>query len=60
VYSEYTGYVREIAMAQTENIYNTILAIYQRADERNINNQLAAIELAEKRIHDMMLVKSTF
>jgi len=60
VYSEYTGYVREIAMAQTENIYNTILAIYQRADQRNINNQIAAIELAEKRIHDMMLVKSTF
>ena len=60
VYSEYTGYVRELAMAQTENIYHTILNIYKRASERNINNQLAAIELAEKRIHDMMLVKSTY
>jgi hypothetical protein len=47
-------------MAQTENIYHTILNIYKRAADRNINNQLAAIELAEQRIHDMMLVKSTY
>lgn len=60
VYSEYNGYVREVAMAQTENIYQTLLNIYQRADERKINNQLAAIELAEKRINDMMIVHSTY
>lgn len=60
VYSEYTGYVREIAMAQAENIYQTILNIYQIASEKSINNQQAAIALAEKRIHDMMLVKSTY
>ncbi|MBL7812784.1 MAG: Glu/Leu/Phe/Val dehydrogenase [Bacteroidetes bacterium] len=60
VYSEYTGYVRERAMAQTENIYNTILDIYNLAAEKHINTQLAAIQLAEKRIHDMMRVHSTY
>jgi leucine dehydrogenase len=60
VYSEYTGYVRDIAFAQTENIYNTILDIYKLSDQHNINTQLAAIELAEKRIQDMMRVHSTY
>ena len=60
VYSEYNGYVRESAMAQTEDIYNTILAIYGKADAANVNNQAAAIMHAEKRIHDMMLVHSTY
>jgi len=60
VYSEYNGYVREIAMSQTENIYNTILDINKMADTLNVNNQIAAIKHAEKRINDMMLVKSTY
>lgn len=60
VYSEYTGYVREKAFAQTENIYNTILDIYNIAAEKNINTQLAAIELAERRIQSMMRVHSTY
>jgi leucine dehydrogenase len=60
VYSEYTGYVREQAMAQAENIYKTILDIYTLADNQNVNNQQAAIKLAEKRIQDMMLVHSTY
>jgi len=60
VYSEYTGYVREQAMAQAENIYKTILDIYALADSQNVNNQQAAIKLAEKRIQDMMLVHSTY
>jgi len=47
-------------MSQTENIYNTILDIYKMADVHNLNNQQAAIKLAEKRINDMMLVHSTF
>ncbi len=59
VYSEYNGYVREIAFAQTENIYNTVLNIYSKADEDNINTQLAAIKLAEKRISDSMYLQST-
>jgi leucine dehydrogenase len=60
VYSEYTGYVRENAMAQTENIYQTILDIYGLASAQSLNNQQAAIKLAEKRINDMILVHSTF
>jgi leucine dehydrogenase len=60
VYSEYNGYVRENAMSQTENIYNTILEIYKKSERENVNNQQAAILHAEKRIHDMMLVHSTY
>ena len=60
VYSEYNGYVREQAMAQAENIYKTILDIYSLADAQQVNNQQAAIKLAEKRINDMMHVHSTF
>lgn len=58
VYSEYNGYVREIAFAQTENIYNTVLDIYKKSEEDNINTQVAAIKLAEKRINDAMYVQS--
>ena len=58
VYSEYNGYVREIAFAQTENIYNTVLSIYSTADSDNINTQLAAIKLAEKRVNDTMILQS--
>jgi len=60
VYSEYTGYIREMAMAQAENIYNVTLDIYKKAEQDNINTQLAAIKLAEKRIKDVMLLKSTY
>ena len=58
VYSEYNGYVREIAFAQTENIYNTVLNIYKKSEEDNINTQLAAIKLAEKRVNDTMHLQS--
>ncbi len=58
VYSEYNGYVREIAFAQTENIYNTVLNIYNKSQADNINTQLAAIQLAEKRISDTMYLQA--
>ncbi len=58
VYSEYNGYVREIAFSQTENIYNTVLDIYRKSEEDNINTQLAAIKLAEKRVYDTMVLQS--
>lgn len=58
VYSEYNGYVREIAFAQTENIYNTVLNIYKKSEEDNINTQIAAIKLAEKRVNDTMILQS--
>jgi leucine dehydrogenase len=60
VYSEHTGYIREIAMSQTEMIYQSILDIFRTADEQKINNQFAAIALAEKRINDMKGVHATY
>lgn len=60
VYSEYTGYNRENAMRDTEKIYETTLAIYKRAEEENIHTQRAAIQLAEKRIQDILKVRSTY
>lgn len=60
VFSEYNGYVREIAMAQTEDIYNTTLAIFDHAENKKINTQMAAIELAEKRVNDILKVHSTY
>lgn len=60
VYSEHIGYVREIAMSQTEKIYDTILQINHMAEDLGLNNQLAAIKHAEKRIHEMRLVHSTY
>lgn len=60
VYSEWTGYNREKAMSQAENIYNTILSIYQHAADHNTHPQAAAISLAEKRIHDTMRVRATY
>lgn len=60
VYSEWTGYNHDKAMSQTENIYNTILSIYEHATANNTHPQAAATALAEKRVHDMMRVKSTY
>lgn len=60
VYSEHIGYNREIAYDATEKIYELATSIFKKAYAENIPTQQAAIELAEKRIHDMMLVKSTY
>lgn len=60
VFSEYNGYVREIAMSQTEDIYNTTLAIFNHAEENKVNTQLAAIQLAEKRVADILKMQSTY
>ena len=59
VYSEYTGYNREIALGQAEDIYDTTLEILKTANQENIHTQKAAIMLAEKRIRQMKSVKST-
>ena len=59
VYSEYTGYNREIALGQAENIYDTTLEILKTANRENIHTQKAAIMLAEKRIRQVKGVKST-
>ena len=47
-------------MSQTEKIYDTILDVNRMASELGLNNQIAAIKHAEKRINDMRLVRSTY
>lgn len=59
VYSEYTGYNRDNAMRDTENIYDTLLEIYKTSDDEGIHTQAAATELAEKRVNDILMVRST-
>lgn len=60
VYSEHVGYNRERAYSQTQHIYDVTLSIFKKAYDANITTQAAAILLAEKRIHDIMNVRSTY
>ncbi|MBR9859686.1 Glu/Leu/Phe/Val dehydrogenase [bacterium] len=60
VYSEHTGYNRDNAMRDTENIYNTTLEIFSLAEEKDIHTQHAATILAEKRVQDILKVRSTY
>jgi leucine dehydrogenase len=59
VYSEHQGYNRENAMRDTEEIYNTLLNIYQLSEDQKLHTQKAATSLAEKRINDILHVQST-
>ncbi len=60
VYSEWVGYNREIAMNSTEKIYDTLLNIYRKSADEAKHTQLAATELAQKRIADILKVHSTY
>ena len=60
VYSEHIGYNRQRAMSQTEKIYDLTLSIFKKAYEDKIPTQEAAVKLAEKRINDILRVKSTY
>lgn len=59
VYSELTGYNRQRALEQTENIYNVTLDILKKSREDSMHSQAAAMQMAEKRINDIRNVKST-
>ncbi|MCC6722819.1 MAG: Glu/Leu/Phe/Val dehydrogenase [Bacteroidia bacterium] len=59
VYSEVNGYNKKIAFDQTEKIYQTTLDILQKAQNENTHTQRAAIAIAENRIKQVMLLKST-
>ena len=50
---ERRGYNRKAALNQTENIYNTALAIFKRSQEEKIPTYLAANEAAEARVRSM-------
>lgn len=56
-YSEVQGYNRERAMLQTENIYNTLLSVFNMAVEQNIPTYLAANQYAEQRINSIGTIK---
>ena len=60
VYSEVIGYNKENAFRDTEQIYDTTLNIFGLADEQMIHTQKAASILAQKRIDDILAVKSTY
>jgi len=60
VYQEYIGYNRETAMRNTEHIYNVTLDIYKSASDNKTHTQKAAIDMAEKRINDILRVSSTY
>ena len=58
VYNEYLGnYNRARVFAQAEGIYNTCLNIFAVAEAEKINNQEAAIKLAERRIEEVGRVR---
>ena len=60
VYQEHIGYNRETAMRNTEHIFNVTLDIFKDASAKNIHTQKAATEMAEKRINDILKVRSTY
>jgi leucine dehydrogenase len=46
------GWSKEKVRMETESIYQTTLDIFDHAEKKGINNQKAAMEIAEKRIND--------
>jgi leucine dehydrogenase len=60
VYQEHIGYNRDTALRSTERIYDVTLEIYKQASDQKIHTQQAAINLAEKRINDILRVASTY
>ncbi|WP_345166532.1 Glu/Leu/Phe/Val dehydrogenase dimerization domain-containing protein [Nibribacter koreensis] len=60
VYSEVKKLNREWSMQQTEQIYNTTLNIFSKAEADGTHTQKAATELAQKRIDDMAKIKRTY
>lgn len=51
VYSELKGYSKDKVMRQTENIYDTTIAILQKSKTENISSQQAAFEIAKEKVH---------
>ena len=50
VYSEIAKYDRAESLRQTENIFDTTLAIFRKAELENITSHMAALAMAEERI----------
>jgi leucine dehydrogenase len=60
VYQEHIGYNRDTAMRNTEKIYDVTLEIYKSAEANGTHTQKAAMDLAQKRIDDILKVRSTY
>lgn len=60
VATEVFGGGREHAWDKTEEIYNTLLRIYDLAEQENITTALSANKLAEKRIQDISFVQNIY
>jgi leucine dehydrogenase len=60
VAAELNGDGQEHALAQTEEIYNTLLNIFHLAEQDNVSTSLAANKIAEKRISDISMIKNIY
>jgi leucine dehydrogenase len=61
VYAEYLGgYKKELALKQTEAIYDTNLRVLQSADEAGLPPQQVAMDMALKRISNISKVKLAY
>lgn len=58
VSAELEGYNKERVMGQVEKIYNRTLNVFDLSEKENVHTQLAAMQLAEKRLQDIANVKA--
>lgn len=59
-YFEVIGYDRDRVMAMAQDIYNTTLSIFDKAEQENIPTYLAANKMAEERIEKIGKIKLSF
>jgi hypothetical protein len=60
MYAEWTGGTLDRAMADTENIYETTLAIFERAAREKSTTMAASRALAEERIRAVNSIRSHY
>ncbi len=58
VSAELDGYNKERVMGKVEKIYDRTLEIFAKSEAEKIHTQRAAIQIAEKRLHDIAKVKA--
>ena len=61
VANEIEGYNRERAFTQAkEGIYDTLITIFDQAEEDNVSTHMAALKVAKKRIYDVSKLKNVY
>ena len=58
--NEIEGYNCHSAFTQVESIYDISLTIYQLSEHENFHNYMAANQVAEKRITDILILKNFY